>query len=47
MGTACLNMNCAALTKQTTALQNACVQQQKVTEPIDGWLDTMPGGFVG
>ena len=45
MDTNC-NINCPQLKSQTIAAGNKCMQQQKVTENIDGWLTELPGGMM-
>ncbi|KAH8667552.1 hypothetical protein BGZ60DRAFT_377274 [Tricladium varicosporioides] len=43
MDTPCV-VNCGGKT-QNTAAMNKCSQKAVVTEPIDGWLKALPGGF--
>ncbi|KAF2187210.1 hypothetical protein K469DRAFT_663271 [Zopfia rhizophila CBS 207.26] len=37
-------VSCPQLKTQATQNANRCVQQPKVKEQIDGWLDSLPGG---
>ncbi|ORY58464.1 uncharacterized protein BCR38DRAFT_377107 [Pseudomassariella vexata] len=39
-------INCATLKTQDTAAMNKCSKSKTVSEPIDGWLTTLPGGMT-
>jgi hypothetical protein len=45
MDTNC-NIACPVLKTQTIAKGNACVQVQKISEDVDGWVGELPGGMV-